>query len=157
MKYFTRKKKDLLFSRLLFSLVLWLVTSITYAKPTIDEDKAVYPVIYAGNGQTEISRNGLSAIFKMRLRKWNDGNPVTVFVLKDEDPLHIKFSKQVLNVFPHQLRRAWNKAVFSGSGQAPRQLESIKEMIEKISNTPGAIGYLYKVELNENIKILTIR
>lgn len=93
----------------------------------------------------------------MRLHKWKDGTPVSVFVLKDENPLHIKFSKLVLNVFPHQLRRAWNKAVFSGSGQAPRELEKNEDMIEKIGNTPGAIGYLRTTDMNENIKILTVR
>ncbi len=117
----------------------------------------VYPVINYQNKQTSISKNGLSAIFKMRLRIWNDGTTVTVFVLKDDDPIHKRFSKLILNVFPHQLRRAWNKAVFSGSGQAPIELENKKELIRKLEETPGAIGYLSPEDITNKIRILDVR
>ncbi len=117
----------------------------------------VQPVINANNTQTSISRNGLSAIFKMRLIQWDDGTPVTVFVLPDDNPAHKQFSKKILNVFPHQLRRIWNNAIFSGSGQAPITLSSTAEMIEKIATTPGSIGNLSKNELNDHIKILDIQ
>ena len=144
--------------RLLISLVLWLVIPIAIADPLpASHPEDVFPIINARNNQTDVSRNGLSAIFKMRLNQWKDGSIVTVFVLKDDNPLHKKFSKLVLNVFPHQLRRAWNRAVFSGSGQAPNVLDNKNEMIKKISNTPGAIGYLSPTDINEDIKILNIR
>ena len=145
-------------AKLFISFVLYLFIPSSFAEsPSPDLPEDVYPVINANNSQTVVSMNGLSAIFKMRFHKWNDDTPVTVFVLEDEHPLHKKFSKQVLNVFPHQLRRAWNKAVFSGSGQAPRVLENKEEMLEKISNTLGAIGYLSPTDINEKIKVLTVR
>lgn len=117
----------------------------------------VLPVINANNQQTTISRNGLSAIFKMRLTLWNDGTPVTVYVLPDDHRLHREFSKKILHVFPHQLRRIWNNAVFSGSGQAPIMLTSQDEMIEKVANTPGAIGFISTNNINDNIKILQVQ
>ncbi|MGR9045357.1 MAG: substrate-binding domain-containing protein [Gammaproteobacteria bacterium] len=117
---------------------------------------AVIPVINPNSSQTSISRNGLSAIFKMRLRHWKDGSPVTVFVLGDENPLHKLFCKQILNVFPHQMRRSWNKLVFSGTGQAPIQVNNQEEMIQKISTTPGAVGYLNPQDLTDDISILEI-
>jgi ABC-type phosphate transport system substrate-binding protein len=117
----------------------------------------IYPVINANNKQHSISKNGLGGIFKMRLRRWNDGSSVIVFVLKDNNNIHKQFSKQILQVFPHQMRRIWNRAVFSGSGQAPISLTSIEEMISKIASTPGAIGYLESSQIPENIRILEIR
>jgi hypothetical protein len=93
----------------------------------------------------------------MRLVQWSDGTPVTVFVLPDDNRIHKQFSKKILNVFPHQLRRIWNNAVFSGSGQAPITLNSVEEMKEKIATTPGSIGYLTTDELDDNIKVLDIR
>ena len=120
------------------------------------DKNAVYPVININTPQRSISINGLSAIFKMRLRHWNDGSEVLVFVLADDDPLHKQFCKQVLNVFPHQMRRNWNKLVFSGTGQAPSELKNKDEIIKKISSTPGAIGYLSGKDLTKDIKILEI-
>ncbi|MGR8979935.1 MAG: hypothetical protein ACU84H_07600 [Gammaproteobacteria bacterium] len=124
--------------------------------PPIDQN-AVYPVVNVETEQHIISKNGLSAIFKMRLRSWSDGSNITVFVLNDDNPLHKQFCKQILNVFPHQMRRYWNKLVFSGTGQAPIELENKDAMINKLINTPGAIGYLKGTDLNHNnIRILNI-
>lgn len=117
---------------------------------------SVYPVVNAKTPQQSISKNGLSAIFKMRLRHWSDGSKVLVFVLEDEDPLHKQFCKQILNVFPHQMRRTWNKLVFSGTGQAPFRLGNKIEMIKKIIGTPGAVGYLNGKDITKDIKILNI-
>lgn len=89
-----------------------------------------------------LTRGALRAIFSMRLRTWPDGSSIKVFVLGDNSPLHVKFSKNILNVFPYQLRRTWNRLVYSGTGQAPIQVESIKEIVEQVASTPGAIGYL---------------
>lgn len=122
-----------------------------------DQSIPVLPVVNKKSTQTVISRNGLSAIFKMRLRQWNDGSPISVFVMKDNDAIHKLFCKQVLNVFPHQMRRSWNKLVFSGTGQAPITVNSQEEMIQKLESTPGAIGYLSSDAITENIRVLTIQ
>lgn len=116
----------------------------------------IYPVVNVDSSQRKISKNGLSAIFKMRLRHWSDGTDVTVFVLPDDDPLHKKFCKQVLNVFPHQMRKNWNKLVFSGTGQAPTLLENKEDMINKLRATPGAVGYLSGTDITKGIQILDI-
>ncbi len=120
------------------------------------DQNSVYPVVNINTSQRNISKNGLSAIFKMRLRHWSDGSNVTVFVLQDDNPLHKQFCKQILNVFPHQMRRNWNKLVFSGTGQAPILLENKDEMINKLRDTPGAVGYLSGKDLTKDIKILDI-
>jgi len=99
--------------------------------------------------RTEISKNVLRAIFGMRLRKWPNGQAITVFVLPDQDRLHGRFSKTILNIFPYQLRRAWDRQVFSGTGQSPQEVASKQEMEEMIAKTPGGIGYLATEDLDE--------
>lgn len=88
-----------------------------------------------------MSKNSLRAIFGMRLRTWPDGSPIRVYVLPDRHPLHTRFCKNVLEVFPHQLRVAWDRLIYSGTGQAPTEIESESEMRTRIASTPGAIGY----------------
>ena len=117
----------------------------------------IMPVVNQQLKQDSISRHGLSGIFKMRLHKWNDGTAVIVFVLADQQPLHKSFCKTVLNVFPHQMRRIWNRLIFSGSGQSPIQLNDKDEMIKKLSTIEGSIGYLRTSDIQEGIKVLQIR
>ena len=120
-------------------------------------EQLIYPVVNQNSPQKNISRNGISAIFKMRLRHWQDGSAITVFVLQDDDFLHKLFCKQVLNVFPHQMRRGWNKLVFSGTGQAPVQVKDKQEMIERLNSTPGGVGYLVADDIRDSIRILEIQ
>lgn len=104
-----------------------------------------------------LSRNELRAIFFMRRRTWPDGTPIQVFVLPDDRPLHQAFCKQILNVYPHQLRRAWDRGVFSGTGQAPIEVETIEEMQEKVASSQGAIGYIGRDHLDASVKAVTVR
>jgi hypothetical protein len=93
----------------------------------------------------------LRAIFGMRLLEWPDGTPIRVYVMNSDSELHHQFTKGTLQIFPYQLQQAWDRLVFSGTGQAPREVASVEEMRRRISETPGAIGYLPANELTENI------
>jgi hypothetical protein len=99
------------------------------------------------------SRADARAIFAMHLRIWPNGKPIKVFTLADDDRVHKDFVKNNLNMFPHQFRRAWDRMTYSGTGIAPIQLDSEQEMIEKVMNTPNAIGYVSKKPDHANIRL----
>lgn len=99
------------------------------------------------------SLNKTRAIFTMRQRFWPSGEQIKVFTLADQSPIHKAFTKNKLQMFPHQLRRVWDRMVFSGTGQAPIALENEQQMLDKITNTPNAIGYLNSELENEKIRI----
>ncbi|MCU7931988.1 MAG: substrate-binding domain-containing protein [Candidatus Thiodiazotropha sp. (ex Codakia rugifera)] len=113
-------------------------------------------VINPDVSQETISRNALRSIFSMRMTRWPDGKPIHVFVMGDKTNLHSDFSKQLLGVFPHQLRRAWNRQIYSGMGQAPTKVESEEEMRNQVAETPGAIGYLSEGNINEHIRTISV-
>lgn len=80
-----------------------------------------------------------------------------VYVLKEGDALHQQFCKEILRIFPHQLQAGWDRLVFSGTGEAPRVVNSKEEMIRAVSNHPGSIGYLFKEDIShENIKSIIV-
>jgi hypothetical protein len=58
--------------------------------------------------------------------------------------LHIRFSKEVLGVYPYQLRSAWDRILYSGTGVPPTVVESLEKMKTLIEETPDAIGYIEK-------------
>lgn len=113
-------------------------------------------VVNAGTKVTKLSQNAVRSIFGMRLRNWPDQQPIQVFVLPDQHPVHQRFAKQVLNIFPNQLRRAWDRLVYSGTGQAPTQVKDEQEMHDSITNTPGAIGYLPEEVLSDGLNTVEV-
>jgi ABC-type phosphate transport system substrate-binding protein len=110
-------------------------------------------------GVTEktVPKSSLRAIFGMRLHAWPDGTAIRVFVMPDDAPLHAAFAKEKLNVFPYQLRSAWDRLVYSGTGQAPDTVTSQEEMLAKVASTPGAIGYLAKSKIDGRVNVLQIK
>lgn len=108
------------------------------------------------NETNTLSISTLRSIFSMRMTQWPDGTPIRVFVMGDKEPLHSAFSKQVLGVFPHQLRRAWNRQIYSGTGQAPAKVNTEAEMRTMVEQTPGAIGYLAEEQNNEQVRVIEI-
>ena len=90
----------------------------------------------------------------MRLKKWEDGLPIRVFVMPDTHPLHVAFSKYILHVFPYQLRSAWDRLVFSGTGESPIVVKSEQQMRMMVSSTPGAIGYLSRSMVDNSVKAI---
>lgn len=105
----------------------------------------------------ELSLNELRAIFSLRARKWPDGTPITVFVLRDEHEAHRQFLLRTLKMLPHQLRRQWDRYIYSGIGQGPTVVESPEEMLSRVKSTPGGIGYIEGGVPDGPVHMLSIR
>ncbi len=121
------------------------------------DDDAVYLVAHPDVSTRSLNRDNSRAMFAMRQRNWPDGASARVYVLPDSHPVHARFTKERLRVFPHQLRLSWDRAVFSGTGQAPREVGSLSEMRERVATTPGAMGYLTKEYLDERVQVIDVR
>ena len=104
----------------------------------------------------EINNVTAWSIFGRQVSTWADGKPITVFVLNDESPFHAEFTKQVLNTFPYQLRRSWDRRTFSGTGQAPIEVKSWEDMFKSVVGTPGSIGYLPDKWDGDSVKTLKL-
>lgn len=127
-------------------VVAWFIVGLLLI-PWSDPVYAVNPIVtpYTEVKQdAPLTRDELREIFFGRQTRWRDGSPLRVFVLPDQNPLHIRFSKEVLGVYPYQLRSAWDRMVYSGTGTPPSIVESIEQMKLLIKETPGAIGYIEK-------------
>lgn len=89
-----------------------------------------------------LTREDLREIFFGRRTRWPDGSQLRVYVLPDQHPIHIRFAKEILGVYPYQLRSAWDRMIYSGTGAPPVVVESLDQMLTNIKQTPGAIGYI---------------
>jgi hypothetical protein len=106
---------------------------------------------------SELSRTEARLFFTMRLRNWSNDRPVKVFVLPDDDPLHSKFTKTILGLFPYQLRRVWDRQLFTGTGQVPVTVANEQEMLQRVASTPGAIGYLANSPGDDRVQVIKVR
>lgn len=107
--------------------------------------------------QGQLTRNEARLYFTLRLQEWPSGRHIRVFVLPDTDPLHVSFVKDILELFPYQLRNTWDRQVFSGTGQAPITVANEADMVQRVATTPGAIGYSSARPGDPRIRTLEVR
>lgn len=96
------------------------------------------------------------SIFLMRLKEWNDGRPITVFVLNKNNSAHLTFCREILGLFPYQLEQAWDRQIFAGIGQAPIFVKSSAELKNRVSTTPGSIGYANEKDIDDTVKMIEV-
>ncbi len=94
-------------------------------------------------------QHNLASVFAMRTLYWPNGERIRVIVMPDDNPIHQRFVKENLHLFPHQLRRTWNRLTYTGTGQAPSTVDSAAEMLELVNQTKNAIGYIDNGESHE--------
>lgn len=120
----------------------WLLLALAWSSGAGAADVIANPAYPQG----DIARSLLRGVFGMRVRAWPDGRPVRVFVLADDSPVHQDFTKSQLQMYPYQLRQNWDRLLYSGTGQPPIVVTSEQEMIRRVAETPGAIGYVGRYE-----------
>lgn len=102
---------------------------------------SVEVITSSDRSMVELDRTLLLALFTMRVRQWPDGRQARVFVLPDDSSLHEQFCRDVLGTYPYVLHNAWERMVYTGTGQSPTVVHSEEEMKDKVRSTSGAIGY----------------
>lgn len=114
-------------------------------------------IVNSNVGIQTLSQNEARLYLTMRVTQWPNGTPVKVFVLPDNHPLHQRITKSELGLYPYQLRRAWDRQLFSGTGQVPVTVSTEGELIKRVGETPGAIGYAGPGALNPTVRSLEVR
>lgn len=91
-------------------------------------------------------------IYKLNTTSWSGGESIALFDLKSGDSKDAFYA--AIGEKPGQLKKVWMRAKLSGEGQPPTPVGSDQEMIQKVSSTPGAIGYVDAANVTDGVKVL---
>jgi hypothetical protein len=133
-----------LFGHLIVATWIVVITMLlSIPRPALADNSTIVP--FSLNRQSsKFTREDLREIFFGRRTQWPDGSPLKVYVLPDQNAVHIRFVKEILGIYPYQLRSAWDRMIYSGTGVPPIVVDSVEQMQIKIQQTPDAIGYIEK-------------
>ncbi|WP_227875967.1 hypothetical protein [Kushneria konosiri] len=133
-----------------------IVTLLLWCGPVVHAQESLVLIANPSTSPGNMTRETVRAIFAMRQRTLPSGEAAHVFVLPDKHPLHVRFTKEMLGVYPHQLRLSWDRLVFSGTGQAPNEVGSVEEMRQRVASTPGGLGYLNKGAVDDSVSVFSV-
>lgn len=138
------------------SLALWAM--LISMSPTVSaaESRQIQVIANPSVPLEQLSPSQARWIFSMRQTTWPDGQEITVYVLENQHSTHQLFAKKILSMFPYQLERVWNQLAYSGLGDKPITVADETQMLEKISQHPGAIGYVRFNAGNDDTQVIKI-
>ena len=128
-----------------FYLALW--TGGTFSQVAVIANKSV-PV-------DEIEKSDLLDCYTGDKSFWSDGKQVTIFDLKEKGDIRDTFYKY-LGMSPARIKSIWMKRMLSGDADPPEFLESEDKMLQKVSSTKGAIGFVSKASVNDKVKVILL-
>lgn len=82
------------------------------------------------------------------------GTPVTPFNLVVGQRARERFMATVMVMDDDKYIAYWTVRKHVGKGTPPRELRSAAEVIEQVSSTPGAVGYILASELRPGLNVL---
>lgn len=115
-------------------------------------------VLIIANGSATVSslaQDDIRQIFLGQKTTWDDGTKI-IFVVQDTTGAEDAFLRTFLQKTASQYDRYWKEQVFTGQGKAPYSFSSNRELVEFVSRTPGAIGYVSAATDTGNTKVITV-
>lgn len=128
-------------------ILLFLVLMPLYAS-------ADFAVIVNPAAPDGISKEDVAKIFLAKSKKFADGSASNPVNQTSGAPPREPFEKTVLGKSPKQVKAYWSRLIFTGKAVAINELKSDQEVVNFVSSTPGAIGYVDTSAVNESVKVI---
>jgi ABC-type phosphate transport system substrate-binding protein len=101
----------------------------------------------------ELSADDIQNIYLGKKKVWENGMKIEIAVLGDGAATD-RFLKEYVKKNSSTFNNYWKKQIFTGGGKPPVSFEKEKDMIDYVSKTKGAVGYLTSQSSAESVKIL---
>jgi len=139
------KKRILTIWIMVFSFIL--VCSAVQAEVVVVTHKSV--------NTDNLDIKAIKKIFLGKKMYWEDNKKITLFILA-KSPAHEEFVKKYLGKSTNQFTNYWKQLLFTGKGMLPHRVKD-EEMIARIRETEGAIGYVTATLATEDVNIIKLK
>ncbi len=102
-----------------------------------------------------LAKKDLKKMFIGQQKFWNKDLEVVLATLSKSD-VHKTFLKKYIKKSSSQYRRYWINLSFTGKGIAPKAFKVEEELVQFVSQTSGAIGYISSNTNINGAKVISI-
>lgn len=125
----------------------------TARRPAAD---TVVVVVATENPVEEISRFHLSELYLGRRSTFPDGRPAEPIDQEPGSDVRREFYQTYLGRSQSEIKAHWSKAVFTGRGRPPPDVEDGEVMKEALAGNPRAIGYIDRSLVDERVRVVRV-
>jgi len=115
-------------------------------------------IVIANNSvkAADVSKSDLKDVFTGGASSLKDGSHVTPVLLKS-GAANDEFLSAYVGKSDTAFKASWRSLVFSGKATMPKSFDSDAAVVEYVSHTAGAIGYISKGTPHDGVKTLAVR
>ena len=128
--------------------LFWGFSGVTWADMVI--------IAHQDVPKNTVSAKELQEMFLGKRFQWSNNSAVHPATVK-EAKLHEAFLERYIKKSPSQWITHWKRMVFTGNGTPPEQFVSEQELLEYVTKTSGAIGYIDAELATEDVIILGVQ
>lgn len=148
-------------SRVLFVaalIAIELIGGIALAEtPARAQDQGFEVVAHPSVSEPDVSYQSLRQIFLKRKTRWDDGSRVLPVDQEVEREVRSQFSEDILGRSADAMQTYWQAQIFSGRALPPTVLDDDQAVLDYVSSTLGAVGYVSEgARIPNGVKVLQV-
>ena len=128
---------------------------LLFASGAAGAESQVAVIVHRDVPQDTLDRAELLDLYTGDDKFWDDEAPVVVLDLKAKGEVKEAFYS-FLGKSPSRMKTIWMRKMLSGEGDPPAALATEKDIVHKVANTPGAIGFVGSATVSEEVKTLLL-
>jgi len=139
-------------------------SEIGFQSENVSERNVLYPdpglsqavvIVHKSVPLESASAAEIADIYQLKVRSWEDDSRITVFNLKTDGKLKNAFYA-FIKQNPLNLRKLWLRLQLTGEATPPKSTDTEDAMVKKVASTPGAIGFVSKEKINDDVKVIAV-
>ena len=133
--------------------ILWLIILMIGTASTVAEEIAI--IAHIDTPSDSLSKREILDFYTGDIRRWSNDQKVIVFDLKPRSETKEIFY-DFLDKSPSRMKSIWMKKMLSGEGDPPESIDTIDEILKRVTETPGSIGYVPRSIVTNNVKVVRV-
>ena len=142
--------------------MLALIAAVSALGPAVVADPerpgpAFIIIVHPSNAVAALDRDFVRDAFLKKVATWRNNETIRPVDLHRRLPLRARFTRDLLQTTPTQLRSYWNRLIFSGKGVPPPELASEEAVVAYVLANRGAVGYVSPATNPRGARVVRLR
>ncbi len=136
--------------------IITFILILAFLLPIVASAGEIVIIVNENVTESTLSKNDIKKIFLGNKTTWDNGDKI-VFVVQDRVSISDPFLKTYAQKSVSQYKNYWKQQVFTGKGKAPKSFATEEELVQFVSETSGAIGFVTAGAEKGNTKSITVQ
>ncbi|MGK7344709.1 MAG: hypothetical protein ACNS63_02740 [Candidatus Nitrospinota bacterium M3_3B_026] len=137
-----------------------LLPAVSWAQS--GEGRRLIVVVNKGNPVESLTDKELANIFLGKISVWKSGDAILTCDLieqdaSEEESARARFAEEYLGKDLYSIKSYWIKMIFSAKRRPPITMKKAGEVIRFVAENRGGIGYVYKDQASDEVKVVRVR